>query len=611
LIVRRVEVEGGFLDGLNLQLGPGLVAVIGPRGTGKTSLVELIRFGMDAGRITATPDPYEQARAVLDAGQVTLTVDVDGEDVQVVRGPLDVMPRGLELLNDRPPLILAQNEIEELGEDRVGQLSLIDEFRPRRGVDEAEEIRLQTVIREATAAIREIRGELAEVSDRLAQLGDPIAAQEEIKTLESRLNAGAEQTKPLRAQLDELTSALSDTKITTDLLRRNVESVKRWQSELLTVTAREPQIYPIPNSVAQHNGLEERLAEARASLDSAVSSLGRGLAGIELALSTAAERETSIESKSREIRRQLDAIEEGTGATARSLSDLRQREALASSLRDLIAQREAFLLSKAEARRVLLEQLDGLRERRFQERAEVVEMLNSTLAPKISLTLTRSGNFAPYSELLVALLRGSRLQYNTLAPTIASQVESEELAQIVESGDASSLAAALGIDADRAARVVGHLSTGGTEDLFTVGVDDAVEIRLLDGDQYKSSAELSTGQRCTAILPILLAQPNRTLIIDQPEDHLDNAFVVDTVIKALRTRGANSQAIFTTHNANIPVLGDARRVVALDSNGRRGFEKHSGPLDDERIVTLIKDVMEGGEEAFRRRASFYASHSSA
>jgi hypothetical protein len=96
-------------------------------------------------------------------------------------------------------------------------------------------------------------------------------------------------------------------------------------------------------------------------------------------------------------------------------------------------------------------------------------------------------------------------------------------------------------------------------------------------------------------------------VIDQPEDHLDNAFVVDVAVSALRRRSEAAQYIFSTHNPNIPVLGGADRVVLLGSDGRRGFVKSSGDLNQQESVQAITSVMEGGFEAFQRRSEFYAS----
>jgi energy-coupling factor transporter ATP-binding protein EcfA2 len=158
--------------------------------------------------------------------------------------------------------------------------------------------------------------------------------------------------------------------------------------------------------------------------------------------------------------------------------------------------------------------------------------------------------------------------------------------------------------------VVQSLAESGAEQLLAADIDDGVVLSLLDGGEYKSTDRLSTGQRCTVVLPILLSHHGEVLVVDQPEDNLDNAFVTDTLVQAITDRKAGDQIIFATHNANIPVLGDAERVVVMDSDGRRAFVRVAAPLDDPRSVTAITTLMEGGIEAFRRRAEFYARFAS-
>ena len=134
-----------------------------------------------------------------------------------------------------------------------------------------------------------------------------------------------------------------------------------------------------------------------------------------------------------------------------------------------------------------------------------------------------------------------------------------------------------------------------------------MELSLLDGVEYKKSDNLSIGQRCTVVLPLLLSGHGELLIIDQPEDHLDNAFITETLVERLRERHEGDQFILASHNANIPVLGEADLVVRLGSDGRRGFVEHAGQLDAPETVRAITSLMEGGVEAFKRRAVFYHS----
>lgn len=145
----------------------------------------------------------------------------------------------------------------------------------------------------------------------------------------------------------------------------------------------------------------------------------------------------------------------------------------------------------------------------------------------------------------------------------------------------------------------------GTERLYqieTVELEDQPRIELLDG-QYKDTLQLSTGQRCTAILPILLLESDRPLLIDQPEDNLDNKFVFDTVVQSVRKVKQTRQLIFITHNPNIPVLGDADRVFVIGSDGQHGVIEKAGTVDD--LKDEIETLLEGGKKAFLLRKRRY------
>jgi hypothetical protein len=238
-------------------------------------------------------------------------------------------------------------------------------------------------------------------------------------------------------------------------------------------------------------------------------------------------------------------------------------------------------------------------------RASVAKDLNRDLGPRIRIEIERAGQFGTFAAAIADVLRGSGLKYSDLSLTLAQGVSPRELLESAETNNYEAISAATGITKDRTARVLAQLREADVGLLATSLVEDEVSLQLLDGQDYKDISDLSTGQRCTVVLPIVLRHTNRMLIVDQPEDHIDNAFIVDTLIKALLARSSESQIIFSTHNANIPVLGNADRVAQLGSDGRRGFVKVAAPLDNLNIVSAITTVMEGGADAFRRRAIFY------
>ena len=120
----------------------------------------------------------------------------------------------------------------------------------------------------------------------------------------------------------------------------------------------------------------------------------------------------------------------------------------------------------------------------------------------------------------------------------------------------------------------------------------------------------SAGQKTTAILTFLLSYGNDPLILDQPEDDLDNKLVYDLIVDRLRKSKEQRQIITVTHNANIPVNGDAEYIVAMNSESDKVKVLYSGSIGQKHITKEICDVMEGSEEAFDMRSKRYNHTSS-
>lgn len=139
------------------------------------------------------------------------------------------------------------------------------------------------------------------------------------------------------------------------------------------------------------------------------------------------------------------------------------------------------------------------------------------------------------------------------------------------------------------------------QDLLTYKVENKFVIQY----NGKTLDKHSLGQRASALILFLLAQKeNDVLIIDQPEDDLDNQTIYDEVIKELKKLKGNMQFIFATHNANIPVLGDSEKVMSCSYDEKK-ITLHSGTIDNHRTQRFIVDIMEGGDEAFNRRKTIY------
>lgn len=157
--------------------------------------------------------------------------------------------------------------------------------------------------------------------------------------------------------------------------------------------------------------------------------------------------------------------------------------------------------------------------------------------------------------------------------------------------------------------------------------DDVVGMKFLrengkpqrDGD-WQSVSQGSPGQRTAAMLAFVLHHGREPLVLDQPEDDLDSEWISKLVVKELRQSRWHRQLIVVSHNANIPVLGDAEQVIALENkagslcvrtteeknaDGSTFLVPHIGPVEEPHVRRDIQSIMEGGVIAFVRREQKY------
>lgn len=138
--------------------------------------------------------------------------------------------------------------------------------------------------------------------------------------------------------------------------------------------------------------------------------------------------------------------------------------------------------------------------------------------------------------------------------------------------------------------------------------DLIVSYRPEKAKKFIPLSNASAGQKTTTILTFLLAYGNQPLLLDQPEDDLDNRLVYDLIVARLKVAKSKRQIIVVTHNANIPVNGDSEYIISMDSETDIIQVNQTGTMDDESIRQEICDVMEGTKDAFEMRAKKYHFH---
>jgi ABC-type lipoprotein export system ATPase subunit len=616
--LRAISIIGGFLDGTTFELSEGLNCIIGARGTGKTTILELVRYAFDA--LPSTGDAECQrietlVKANLGDGSVELMIETrEGLTYKVIRSwqddpvvvtgdgaPTEIMLRsGGAFRAD----IFSQNEIERIADQALSQLSLIDRF-------EADRIaRLNVELRTLTSRLATNATTLFPLQDQINSLNNEIAGlpgiEEKLKALGPITGRNAEavtraqQAKSLRQRegqaLDGLWEFLREyDQQVEDLCGQVVNGTARWLTQDLLVGPNGAAVTAVKQMMlvggAEIDGLLRQAKSRLARMQSALGDAGTALHGVH------AQQEAAYQ----ELLKQETALR--GQATERSNLERMRNDLLAKQRqRDALIEKQTAL---QRDRTQLLQKLSELRDSRYAVRTDIAKRINQALMPTIRVTIEQSGHLGQYRTLLEEALRGGRMKHGVVAQRIVERVAPAELVVLIRRGDITVIEQRCGINEEQARKVVDTLKD--TETLYTletVELADRPRIELKDGDGYKDSSALSTGQKCTTILPILLLDSDSPLLVDQPEDNLDNRFVCESVVESIRMVKAKRQLVFVTHNPNIPVLADAEKVFVLESDGARARLAAEGDVDECRDA--IVNLLEGGAEAFKRRQERYA-----
>ncbi len=621
-LIKAIRIVGGFLDGAEIDLSAGLNCIIGGRGTGKTTLLELVRF-VFAGPIALDGEGASKRVESLLAhnlggGRVEATVATRGRIEFVVTRSIGEEPIVLDA--DRKPTeislrrggilhvdVYSQNEIESIADCGSSQLALLDNF-------ETEEIeKVGESIRSVEHSLDANAGTIGPLQSQLASLADEVAA---LPSVEEKLKGyadpggkdtdGVDQAHTLKALRDREKRSLSDIE---SFLSEYAGALGEMRGQIKggVRQAFANGVGTGPNAQAL-DAIRKIVGECGAEVDAAIESSVDLVKRARVAVLSAGE-ELSLAHDRQEIEFQaiMDNHQKARSqAVERSRLERLRNDLLAKQrTRDEKIRRLEEVLSE---RKRLLERLSDLRNARFAIRRGIAERITRAMSGNIRVTVTEAGDRRHYRRLLEDALRHNRLKQGIVADKLTNAFWPAQLAGIVRLGDLNALVAEAELNNEQAQKVIDALKESKTLlDLESVELPDLPRIELRVGDEFRESQRLSKGQKCTTILPILLLESERPLLIDQPEDNIDNGYIVECVIQSIARIKAMRQMIFVTHNPNIPVLGDAERVFVLAADERKAWIARQGTVDEcrDEIVSLL----EGGDEAFQRRHERYGGRS--
>ena len=619
--IEKIEISGGFLPGLSVDIPRGLICIIGARGSGKSTLAEAVRFAI-CGASAAPKHCVDLINANLAGGAlVTITALAEGSNHYTIKRALKQSPvlltsDGRTITNvdlDRGTFLpldaYSSTEIEAIADEVLGQTrrNLLDDLRS----EEMRNIHLSLAesarsldanadrVRTAQRAIQDLTEQTEELGDvraRLEALGPSdrestadfvqLSRQQQLNQREiAKLDTAERDFRSLGQALDQARAAaqLAFKARLVEEQSANADALRQYEGPLAaSLNKVEKNLSAISDQIRQ---ARELLAKARKDITPAHAAHASEFARLN-ALNEAASEQARTRSALEQQVAKLEGIED-------------QRLELNNELKTLLEQRKSLKTSHI----LMRDKISTLRE-------EVASHLQGEAGDRVRIRILRNADHLAYQQMLVEGLKGARVRNHDEIMTTLMQLRPEQLAQLIQTNDATSFEELTAFGNERSRKILDSFrETVDPLALEVTAIEDRIGIELnvssAGQPNFKDASDLSRGQKCTALLPILLARRDSPLIIDQPEDNLDNHFIFETVVNAVQRLKTRRQMIFITHNANIPVLAEADLVLVMNSDGRVGVVEKRGTVDQCR--EQIIDLLEGGREAFDLRSKRYAA----
>ncbi|MGD9691419.1 MAG: AAA family ATPase [Phycisphaerales bacterium] len=619
-----LETTAGYLHACPIKFSPGLNCIIGARGTCKSTIVETVRFVFDSEPDRVRPmlsvpalsggaAPLPRAGLIVETlaggtARCTLARQKDPADPTYVlerniQSPTRVFRDGVQQIDgsgvQQRIEIYSQGDLQTIAEQPQRRLALIDRPNQRR-VDELAALR------------KRITGDLKNLGHALRERRPEIDSREaKVRELE----AHRRQLADVQANRPALSPSLEAERQAYDLRRKAYERLR------VAVEARERAFANARTLLADEQALRDGAefantleAEAARSIGQALNAFAESLADVRATIEKAPNLGAAMEQLAAEhekqsahfydLRKEQQSVNEALKTEDALRTSISSMETTAAELGKLREDQARDLAHRADLRA----QRDAAADELYALRLTQVEAINAEYGRQIVLTLQQGALTEPHRKLVEELLQRSNLRNQAeVARDLAERVRASDLVDIVEAGDAKRLADSLGRDIGQMTRLIGHLvDNSRLFDLETIVPEDGLEITMVVRGEPRSLNQLSKGQMATALLPLILRDADHPLIVDQPEDDLDNAFVFHNLIDRIKSLSAKRQLIFVTHNANIPVLGDAQRIIVMEMDGPRKAAPCGAGTVDERKADIIR-ILEGGKEAFKTRHERYAA----
>ncbi|WP_373947289.1 TrlF family AAA-like ATPase [Paracoccus marcusii] len=657
-LVVRSSITGN--EELSVSFNAGFNALIGGRGSGKSSLIEYLRFGLartasDLGSREGTSFRERDERLIDDTlqsdGYVAISLERDGisevwrrtgkdrdhitvaaqDGTEILLTLDDARRRFRARAFEQKGLSSTMNDRAKAA-DQITGIAAAEELEQRRQIDEdiAKSKRAITTALRQAAAYWQLTREEARATSKVADLRLRLDANSERLQADGVDDAAMRVLKkaPLYSQANAYLKSIEES---TDMSSKKIADAK---NDILKTPVAE-----CPLEFSHFSEIEVAAAAARQRIHELLLLAGQELDAFRakcMEIKVAHQADMMVFNTAHDVavaqqfmhRQAIDDNQRLTKEFEAAIEDERQAKAAAEAQADCVPRLEMSrenLKINLEKRRAIL--------------VAAAEKVAGHSGDALIARLKLDPSPEEYKSALEAICTGSYLQdandrchqrvenmrkeeWNSICDTVIEIYRDKiMMGSGAEPSDAQ---------ADRLGKALfseNFQMTPRTKKRFFAALDDAmvgsflaaapkdfIMLTYVDEQRRKIPFErASPGQQASALLELLLSQSAGTLIIDQPEDDLDNKIVMK-IVEQIRLSKSQRQLIFATHNPNVVVNGDADKVISLttgepdprpDMNAVRIAIDEDGAIETPAIKKSITHTMEGGEPAFELRRRKY------
>ena len=595
--IQSIAFKGGRLDSIKIPLSNELNTLIGIRGSGKSSILESIRYALDlnpnvdedykkelvehtlgpGGEISLEViDKYAKKYEVKRIkGEQFSVIDCDGKDLGIsitslINNPLYFGQKDLSSTKSGYAFELLQKLVGgkikdnlDLKEENLNSLeNSIKEFLQLETIPEkVKELETAQQDLEHRLKIFEEKGIAEKLKKQTSYIKDALTIEtllDNVKTMYEKLSATCKE-------IDKTELSISDYK--------SEYNTELFQKIKLTLEDIVETIEKVNHEIESISIKGMTLKKLGIALESEINSLKEEFANIKREINDEELDPDSYVKYNSELEKTLDDIGKFTKRN-------HSRNSLSTEIRDF-ARKQNKMLNNI-----------------FQKYRDEIKKINEN-QNELKIKITFKGDKETFKQSIKAKLKGTGLTDNKI--TELSKQYSDFIDIIIDCvlEDSTRLR---GILTDNEVIKVNNKIKENYSNLIREECPDLVEIIYHD----KLLEKHSIGQRASALILFILTQEeNDLIIIDQPEDDLDNQVIYNEVISTIKRKKKSIQFIFATHNANIPVLGDAERVLSTKYDEKINVD--IGNIDSKNTQRKIVDIMEGGKEAFEKRKLIYTN----